>query len=152
MSRKSLLLLAVGVAIAAFALLPTHQASASPSESYGYGQVHCVRFGETLFGIGRMYGVSPWAIAAANGIANPNFIRAGQCLTIPGHGHVPPHYPPPHPPKWPPHPACYWVMPGDTLYSIGMRFGVSPWSIAHANGIVNPNFIRAGQCLKIPRW
>ena len=36
--------------------------------------------------IGRQYGVSAQAIAAANGIGNPNLIFAGQRLIIPGAG------------------------------------------------------------------
>jgi len=44
---------------------------------------HYVRYGETLASIGRLYGVSPYAIARANGLANPNCIYAGQVLLIP---------------------------------------------------------------------
>jgi LysM repeat protein/multisubunit Na+/H+ antiporter MnhB subunit len=44
---------------------------------------HVVRCGETLFSIGRMYGVNPWDIAAANHLPNPNQIFAGQRLCIP---------------------------------------------------------------------
>jgi len=46
-------------------------------------QVHVVRYGETLSGIAWRYGVSVWAIANANGIANPNRIYAGQRLVLP---------------------------------------------------------------------
>ena len=67
---------------------------------------HTVRQGETLSSIGRLYGVSANAIAAANGLANPNYIRVGQVLTIPtggrrGDGHWPPPdvRPPPRPPR-----------------------------------------------------
>jgi len=42
-----------------------------------------VRYGETLTRIGYMYGVSIWAIAAANHIYNLNLIYAGQVLCIP---------------------------------------------------------------------
>ncbi|MFQ6058545.1 MAG: LysM peptidoglycan-binding domain-containing protein [Anaerolineae bacterium] len=47
---------------------------------------HVVRSGETLFSIGRRYGVSPWAIARANGLRNPDLIYAGQVLYIPSGG------------------------------------------------------------------
>jgi len=47
------------------------------------GRVHVVRWGETLYGIARWYGSSMWAIANANGLANPNCIYAGQRLVIP---------------------------------------------------------------------
>lgn len=45
---------------------------------------------------------------------------------------------------------CYRVRYGDTLFSIGRRFGVHPWEIARANGLRNPNWIYAGQWLFIP--
>lgn len=107
------------------------------------GAVHIVRYGETLFSIGRWYGVSPWAIARANGLVNPNRIYAGQRLVIPGYG-------------------CYgWYRPcyscrgyivryGDTLTSIAWRFGVDVWTLAQVNGIYNLNYIYAGQYLRIP--
>lgn len=47
---------------------------------------YVVRSGETLYSIGRRYGVNPYTIAAVNGLANPNFIRIGQVLTIPSSG------------------------------------------------------------------
>jgi len=43
----------------------------------------------------------------------------------------------------------YYVARGDTLYSIGNRFGVTPRQIARANGLPNKN-IYAGQVLIIP--
>lgn len=45
--------------------------------------VHLVRPGENLYGIAAMYGVNAWSIARANGLANPNYIFAGQRLLIP---------------------------------------------------------------------
>lgn len=44
---------------------------------------HTVTSGQTLYSIARFYGVSPWAIAAANRIYNLNLIFAGQTLCIP---------------------------------------------------------------------
>jgi LysM repeat protein len=49
-----------------------------PAERY-----HVVRWGETLYGISRRYGVTIREIAAANGIRNVNLIYAGQRLIIP---------------------------------------------------------------------
>jgi len=48
-----------------------------------YRRYHTVVYGETLLSIARWYGVSPWAIAQANGIWNLNYIYAGQRLVIP---------------------------------------------------------------------
>ena len=49
------------------------------------GSYYTVRYGDTLLGIGRIYGVSAWSIAAANGIYNMNRIYVGQQLLIPCH-------------------------------------------------------------------
>jgi LysM repeat protein len=102
---------------------------------------HKVAWGETLFSIGRLYNVSPWAIASANRLTNPNRIYAGQWLYIPAGS---PYYQP-----W----GCgsyYTVRRGDTLLRIGRAYGVSAWSIARANHIYNINHIWVGQRLFIP--
>jgi len=48
------------------------------------GGVHVVQRGETLASIAYRYGTSVSALAAANGIRNPNLIYVGQRLTITG--------------------------------------------------------------------
>jgi putative chitinase len=58
---------------------------------YGYGSMHggkyCVRYGDTLSGIAAKFGVSTWALAKANWIRNPDYIRVGQCLMVPGYAY-----------------------------------------------------------------
>ena len=44
----------------------------------------------------------------------------------------------------------YTVRPGDNLFRISLRFGVSQYAIMQANGLMNPNYIYAGQVLRIP--
>jgi LysM repeat protein len=46
--------------------------------------------------------------------------------------------------------GTYVVQTGDTLNSIAARYGVSPSTLARANGITNPNRIYIGQRLVIP--
>ncbi|MGZ8563514.1 MAG: LysM peptidoglycan-binding domain-containing protein [Candidatus Limnocylindria bacterium] len=46
--------------------------------------VHVVRPGEHLTGIAQRYGTTIAAIAKANRIANPSYLRVGQRLTVPG--------------------------------------------------------------------
>ena len=145
-------------------------ASAAPPAQLGMPGMpapmyHTVRSGETLFSIGRLYGVSPWQIARTNWIPNPNLIFIGQMLIIvsgpfpPGPGPIPPGpIPPgPFPPglspigPWPG--ACmsfHTVRWGETLFSIGRLYGVNPWAIAGANRLFNPNIIFAGQVLCLP--
>ncbi len=106
----------------------------------GGGTVYVVRYGDTLSSIAWRFGVSVQAIMNANGITNPNLIYVGQRLVIPASSYYPP----------PPQGVYYRVQPGDTLYSIAWRYGVSVWSIVHANGLSNPNLIYAGQVIFIP--
>ncbi len=101
------------------------------------GTIHIVQRGQTLEGIARWYGVDLWTLARANGIVNPNRIYVGQRLVIPT-GYSAPLG------------ATYIVKPGDTLYSIARRYGVSVWAIAQANGIYNLQLIYVGQRLVIP--
>jgi LysM repeat protein len=111
--------------------------AAPPPESDGFW--HTVRRGETLFSIGRLYGVSPRALCRANGLSNCNIIRTGQALWIPAYAPAPP--------------ACeafHRVSRGQTLSGIGRYYGVNPWAIAAANKIYNLNRIFVGQVLCIP--
>jgi LysM repeat protein len=152
-SQIQIIALALLVAGVLFVAVPADQASAGTWGPPAHQGMHCVKYGETLYGIGRQHGVSPQAIAHANGIYNMDRIYAGQCLMIPPRGH-----PMPAPKPRPAyghggHGMTHCVTYGETLYSIGRRYGVSPYAIARFNGIYNPNYIQAGQCLTIPgRW
>ncbi len=57
---------------------PTTPPPPPPAATY-----HTVQYGENLYRISLMYGVSMWDIASANGIYNLNWIYAGQVLLIP---------------------------------------------------------------------
>ena len=135
---KHIVSISLIVSVLAFAFGPAMPAFAAPAE-LGYGTWHSVRPGETLFSIGRLYRVLPWAISAANHLPNPNRIHVGQWLYIPAGLGYPPY-------------GCqyYTVRMGDTLHGIGRRYGLSPWAIASANGIYNLNAIYVGQRLLIP--
>ena len=121
---------------------PTAPTSAPPASGT---RTHTVTSTDTLSGIGALYGVDWLQIAAANGIAGPDyFIRSGQVLTIPA-------APAPGASTSTGTGRTYLVSEGETLSEIGIRVGV-PWlQIAQANGITGPFYIvRGGQTLIIP--
>jgi LysM repeat protein len=126
-------------------VLPTAPAPGTPI-------VHTVKPGETLFSIGRLYNVNPYAIAAANNIPYPYIIYPGQQLTITTGTTPPPPgtNPTPVPPQSGTCRYYHKVLPGENLFRISMAYGVPMSTIAAANGIVNYNLIYAGQTLCIP--
>jgi len=94
------------------------------------GLVYVVQPGDTLTALSERFGLSPEAIAAANGMAEPQPLLAEQELVIPG--------------------AVYHVQPGDTLADIAAAFGVPQAVIVTANSIAAPGAIGPGQPLAIP--
>jgi LysM repeat protein len=54
-----------------------------PPPSHTCRAYYTVKPGDTLFRIAMYYGTTVYAISAANGLANPNWIYAGQTLCIP---------------------------------------------------------------------
>jgi LysM repeat protein len=127
---------------------PTPQPQTTAQVNAQGNIVYTVKPGDTLFSIGRMYNVNPYAIAAANNIPYPYVIYPGQQLVIPT-GTTPPG-PTPIPPKPGTCRAYHLVRPGENLYRISLAYGVPMSAIAAANGIVNYNLIYAGQTLCIP--
>jgi LysM repeat protein len=116
------------------------QPTAAPVTVPTGGTVHTVQSGERLFSIGRLYNVSPYAIAQANNILPPYVIYPGQKLTIPGSSGATPV----------PGGQTYVVQPGDNLFRISLRFNTSMQAIAAANNLGNISLIFVGQVLKIP--
>jgi LysM repeat protein len=111
----------------------------------GECSTYIVQAGDTLYSLAQRFGTTVNDIALQNNIVNPSLIFVGQQLTICPKGTTPS-------PPAPPPAGCtpYIVHPGDTLYSIALRFGTTVQAIASANNITNPNLIFAGQTLCIP--
>lgn len=126
-------------------------ALALPALAYADSPTHLVAAGETLYSIARQYGVSPQALASANGITTQDWVYVGQRLTIPTSddnntttntaaasiAQISPG-------------GIYVVRAGDTLSSLSRKFNLSVSTLADANDIPPNGFLYTGWQLKIP--
>ena len=119
--------------------IPTQVTVSDAPKRVAQSRTHRVRSGESLYTIGKRYGVSVDRIKAANGLRR-NTIRVGQELVIPARssgsaaaseGKV------------------HRVRSGDTLSEIARRYGTTVSKLRSANGLTS-NRLRIGQELKIP--
>jgi LysM repeat protein len=128
-----------------------------PGQGGSAATIHVVARGETLNRIASSYGVSGKLLAETNGLKNPDLIRIGQELTVPGAGSggqqgsnsgetgTAPGGPTVGAD------AYHIVQKGETVDSIAGKYsGVSAADLRTANGIVN-NTIYAGTRLYLKR-
>jgi LysM repeat protein len=113
---------------------------ATTVSAQGGGNVHYVRFGETLGTIADQYGISTQSIMGHNGISNPDLIYIGQPLIIPGNSAA--NY------GAPTGCASYHVVTvGETLSGIAYNNGMSMQALMQQNGIYNSDLVYIGQKL-----
>ena len=120
-------------------VVPTAVPTAAPTAEVSGPRIHVVQPGENLFRIALYYGMTWKALAAANGIVNPDLIYAGQRLIIPAEVSA-----------IPAEERVHVVQPGDNLFRIALKYGTTVEAIALANDISNVNLIYPGQRLVIP--
>lgn len=133
-----------------------------PQRAAASGGVVTVRPGDTAYSIAKRNGTTVQALASANNLPPPYNIGVGQRLVVPGAARAdytrtgsvtPQRQPAPAAPAHlaPSRPAqVVIVKPGDTLYSIGRRYGVHVNELARLNRIPPPYSIRLGQRIQIP--
>jgi spore germination protein len=95
-------------------------------------QIHVVQAGQSIFTIAQLYNSTVSAIVGANEVPNPNQLVVGQTLVIPIVG------------------SYYLVKPGDSLYSIGRKFGISYQTLAQVNRLALTQPLPIGLKLYIP--
>jgi len=112
-----------------------------------------VEAGDTLYQLARRHGVSVDALRRANGINN-NVIRPGQSLVLPGAGAPPPgarDRPVRRRAQRAGNGGTYTVRPGDSLYGISRRTGVSVAALKRLNDITDVRTLRPGTDLSLGR-
>lgn len=113
----------------------------TPALASSCGSTVTVRAGDTLSHIAQRCGVTVNGILRANpSITNPNLIRPGQVIILPGA-------------TLPNNPTTdyYYVQRGDTLKGIAIRFHTTVDELLRLNPqITNPNLIVTGQRLVVP--
>jgi LysM repeat protein len=96
---------------------------------------YIVRKGDTLFSLAKKYGVTVKDLKGENKLVNDS-IYIGQALSVPTHGFESAE-------------GMYIVNPGDTMFNISQRFGVSLKELKKANGL-KKDMVLIGQQLAIP--
>lgn len=109
---------------------------------------YVVQSGDTLWSLSRRFGVAVSSLAQANRLKNQHSLQVGQRLHIPRHS-----------PGTPARAARlasqsgqvvqYRVRPGDTLWRIAQRFGVTTANLTAWNKLPRNGLIRPGDNLKI---
>ncbi len=97
--------------------------------------------GETLSAVAARFHTTAAQLAAANGLRDPNIVVAGQRLRLPGSGPTTTQTPTPS--------ATVRIAAGETLSIVAARFHTTAAQLAAANGLRNPNFVVAGQVLRV---
>ncbi len=114
--------------------------------------------GMTLYAIARANNMAVAKLAAANGIRAPYAVHSGQTIRIPGRGD--PAIPQTAAAKpfkksqtlaaAKPAAGAHTVTSGDTLFSLGRQYNVSPYAIADANRLPHSAQLSLGQRVRIP--
>ena len=138
--KRGRLVLLLLVLLAVTSPLPVRVSRAQQIQSNGDTLVHVVSWGETLSAIARQYSVSVADIMQANSLDSDR-IYAGEQLIIPGAQATLPQQTAN---------GRHTVQAGETLYRIGLDYGVSVEALLTVNGLSDADHLFAGQVLVIP--
>src|SRR5699024_2628416 len=115
--------------------IPEDTSEDCPKGTFSY----TIKSGDTLYNIAKKYNTTVEEILKVNPGINPYNLQVGQKICIPDEE---------------PAVDCdgmyYVVRPGDTLYSIAKKYGVSVEELLEANPNVDPYNLQVGQLICIP--
>ncbi len=97
-------------------------------------RIHTTQQGDTLWALSQRYQIPLESIFSANGLQANSPLVIGQAVIIPG----------------PPGDAIHKVAAGESLWSIGQKYGLTIKELQQANQLHNPALIQIGQELLIP--
>ncbi len=113
-----------------------------PPECPANTEPYTIRAGDTFFSLARRFNITLEALIAANPDVNPDALLVGQVICIPRPG---------PPVTCPPGTRQYTIRAGDTLFALARRFGTTVEAILDANPGIDPEALRVGQIICIPR-
>ena len=105
---------------------------------------YLIQPGDNLLGIAATTGVQVDRLVSLNGITNPDFIVAGQTLSLDGSAQIAVHGPIQSTSD------AYTIKTGDTLWSIAQSNGVSVESLIQLNNLPNADQLTVGQVVRLP--
>ena len=119
--------------------------SVSEEEVSLKSETHTVMRGETVYSIARMYKIEPQQIIQANTrLRNGGSLLADEVIRL-----IPAEKTSPEKENIRTHASIHYVKPGETLYGISQKYGVSVEAIKSENRL-SSNAIWVGQKLKLP--
>ncbi len=116
----------------------SHPLAAQDDEPRSRVTIHVVQRDETLFQIAQRFGTTIDELTLLNGLPNPDSLRVGQRLLIPGErrnetGLL----------------TTHTVQPGETIHTIALRYNSTPASLSAANNILHARTLYVGQRLLV---
>jgi beta-lactamase class A len=135
-----------GAALAVAAAIISAQSFASAREAAG---IYLIQPGDNLLGIAVTTGVSMDRLVSLNAITNPDFIVAGQALSLDGSAQAA-VYGPIQGTADLSAGQLYTVKTGDTLWDISQANGISIDSLIQLNNLTNADQLSVGQVVRLP--
>ena len=142
---------------------PYNQQAAAPAPGYAPAQSGSITVqpGQTMYSLARANNLTVNQLARANNIAAPYTLSVGQRLTVPGASSPVSPQPTVQTAAAPANVPgqrlsggqqgnAHVVRPGETMYSLGRTYNVSPHEIARANGLSMSAGLNVGQRVTIP--